>query len=143
MNVMKMFGTTTSSADSIATIDVPEDSVLEAILINMNVLGGADCGANVEISFSSSSGFNNNDTRASIAGAVTWMELTTQGATNTAKNIAITNLGVECNGGERLHLHVQELGVATSTTVSAWLYFRPKARRVSTVRRRSTRRTAA
>lgn len=141
--IYKMYASVAATTEGAATIDIQDDCVIEAIAYRIrSAVTGADGGGEFEVSFSSSAGHTNNDTRASIFGAGNYYELTTSGAANQAKNGSVSGLEIDCAHGERLHLHVNELGTADNNTITVWLYTKPK-RRTTTTRRRTARRTAA
>lgn len=126
IKVYKLYMTQTSSGDAGASLDIQEDGEICAILLDVTVTG-ADAlndGATVELSLSSVSGFGTNDTRASLIGLSITQGFLTSGGGPASKNAFITFAphGIPVAAGERIYLHGQVAGTATSF-VRAWVYY--------------------
>ncbi len=134
--VQKMFGSSTTSADAVASVDVQEDGVIEGVLMAQRSHGDAtNEGAAWEVSFASVSAFTSNDTRASICGTteVSPGNIVTTGGPS--GKVSYVPMEVPVNAGERIYLHTTVTGTPTTNTLSAWLYIRntgggaPRSRR--------------
>lgn len=119
MTIYKLTGTTVQ--DNVASLDIQEDGVMDGVLMAMTADLDADGEVmSMEVSFSSTSGFATNDTRASIAGCAIQNGLLTSGAINGAVNIYVP-IGMTVSGGERVYLHTSGTAAAIGR-VSAWIY---------------------
>ncbi len=123
LEVLKLFST--AQTDASASLDVPFDGQIMGALLDVRV-DGADAlndRISAEVSFSSTSGFASNDTRASFIGASASQGFLTSGGGPTGRNAFITFAphGIPVSAGERIYLHVAAGGTVTSA-VTCWMY---------------------
>lgn len=117
-NTMKMYAAATG--DAAASIDVPEDCVIQAVKWAVECNMAADNDAlRLELSFASTNGFASNDTRASIDGIRCFNNLVTSGMAFAGINTFTGGLLVPCAAGERLYLHASVTGAYAA---SVWIY---------------------
>lgn len=136
MTVYKLYGATVQ--DNVANLDIQEDGIIEGCLMSMGPDLDAD-GENMmmEVSFSSVSGFTNNDTRASLCGCRSQNGLLTSGAINCAINLYVP-MNTPVSAGERMYLHTN--GTAASLGWAAvWIYVADSRNRISDRERRVRR----
>ena len=141
--VHKLYASVTAAADGVASLDIIEPGNIVAIQAWMNVTqatGDGD-GMQAEVSFASANGFGTNDTRSSIFGMSMMQNLLTSGMAPSWYSESLSGLQIPVNMGERLYLHINELGSVTSMIASIWLHFLPKPipRRTSSTRARRRR----
>lgn len=120
--VYKFF--TSTQGDAAASIDIPEDGVIEGVLAAMDITGAdvLNDGYRWELSFASTSGFSSNDTRASIAGGGVRTEVVTTGGSIGLMGLYVP-MEVSVQGGERLYLHTVAAGTIAQN-LSVWVYVR-------------------
>ena len=131
--VYKLYSDT--AQDAAAMIDIAEDANITAIVVAFSADLDADGElAQMEVSFSSSSGFTDNDSRASLVGARLFNSLLTSGAINASSNFSVTGIKIPVGAGERIYLH----GTSTPGTMNAnvWLYTDDRSQARPAVRRR-------
>lgn len=133
---IKIAGTSGTSADDIANIDVPEDGDIEGISASLysddGTLGER---ASVELSFNSTNQLFSNDARGSL--------LTISGSAQGGTGVVGYTSNVQMNfpdpipvsAGERLHLH-QLVSAAHTTVMEFIIYFRGKGGGRRATRRR-------
>jgi len=125
--VQKMYGSSTSSADAVMSVDIQEDGVIEGMLFEHQGAGDAvNEGARWEVSFASTSGFASNDTRASIAGI---SQRSAAGVATTGGYMGLAvfvPLEIPVAAGERIYGHTSVSGTPTSNALAVWLYIRQK-----------------
>lgn len=122
MDIAKLYGT--GNADGVAMLEISKPAKIIAIhaVIRQNNLT-TNAGAQFELSFSSSSGFANNDTRASFFGGAIVRNLSTNGANLSSLCFGLASLAIPVAAGERLYLHIESIATPTAQAfVSAWLY---------------------
>lgn len=94
--------------DGIASIDIPNDGVITAVLLQIRQISGmdaADDNIEFELSFLSSNTFGSNDTRGVIAGMSVSQQFLTSGGGIGATNLHLGSLNIEVAAGERIHIH--------------------------------------
>lgn len=124
MTVYKLFAAA-NPADSLASLDIVADGVIEAILGCLEpTYAGADGTTAMEVSFASSSGLATNDTRSSFFAMVMRHDFTTSGGAVTSHHVAVPGLSIPVAQGERLYLHAS--GTAVSTRFIVYLYVNDK-----------------
>lgn len=126
MEAIKMHGTT--SADGTATIDVPTDGTIVGILGKIRSMSSATgTGYKMELSFASSNGFDNNDTRSSFFGLESVLQAGAAGASPADREVYAGGLAIKVSAGERLHMHIADIGSPSPDVVAAtaWLYLVP------------------
>lgn len=123
--VYKLFANVAATTEAAAVLDIQFDGVIEGVLLNIIMTAGdalADAGR-AEVSFASTSGFANNDTRASFAGIGVQQGFLTTGGGPLHDSVFLTlGKGIPIAAGERIYLHIQLFGGAGNILVSAWLY---------------------
>lgn len=133
MSVYKMYAT--GVTDNLASLDIVRNGTIEAILFA--AYGDLDADGETyaaEVSFSSASGFQTNDTKSAIA---TIRQQAADTGTATSNKLTGTNvfvgpgLGIPVKAGERLYLH----GTGTALVVTVHIYVKdgpssPNDRRV-------------
>jgi hypothetical protein len=77
----------------------------------------------MEVSFAPKSAFSTNDTRQAIGGLETDAAVTTSGATNNARQIALGGLQIPVQPGEKVYLHVNNSSL-TTIRARVWLYIK-------------------
>jgi len=138
VTVIRVFAAGTS-ADSAASVDIPEDGDIVSIhgLCTASGITVETEQATIELSFLSTNQITTNDARGSL------MVLGLEAAADTAVGFAIPAIsevintpdGIPVNAGERLHMHIR---VSGSATLEGWfdIYFRTKSITRRTRRRR-------
>ncbi len=136
MTIYKLYAAT--AGDSVASIDIQLDGEIKSILMTGEASGvdAVNEGFTAEVSFLSSNGFTTNDTRGSLMTIQSRMGLSTNGGLQTAVNMGVSNLDVPVNAGERVHLHITDLGTITVRNVHAYLYVQDKGTQRIPSRRR-------
>jgi len=120
----KMFGSTGSNTDSVATVDIQDDGFIEALYVDLSAGGmdGLSDQCEAEISFGSSNTFSTNDARASIITVRQVQNFLTSGGGALGKAAFVSfSRGIPVNAGERIHMHVQ-MSTGVTITVHAYLY---------------------
>lgn len=129
--IIKMFGSITAgtSADSLMTVDVPQDGVIENIMMGIAPLGmdALDDSLRFELSFGSTNTFSQNDARVSIAEMRVEQEFLTSGGGPSAANMVLTGINIPVFGGERIHGHVS-VDAGVGGQVFAYLYLDVRGR---------------
>lgn len=126
MTIYKLYGA--AAGDSIASLDIQLDGEIQAIHMTMSV-NGADAlndGAESELSFLSSNTFANSDARGSLMIVQSAMGFLTQGGGNVAVNAQISSLQIPVSAGERVHLHINLAGGASSAPTQAYMFVSDK-----------------
>lgn len=124
--IYKLFGQAVAGAtsDSLATVDIQDDGFIEGVLLNVAPRDADALGDQLamEISFSSSNTFTNNDVRSSIALIGTRQAFLTSGGGPSNGTIFLSFMkGIPLTAGERIHMHVvASAGVTGECT--AYLY---------------------
>lgn len=125
-SIIQMYGT--ADTDSSAVIDVPDDGVLLSTSIEVYTAGyAADLDAILgEISFASVSQFGSNDARGVLARIVVSADLIGVAA-NTMRTDARTGIsygdGLKVFGGERIYMHILDVGSGVVVRMYALLLF--------------------
>lgn len=112
----------TASGDNVASVDIPEDGFIVGIDWDMHSTGDATGYADsdhiaAQLSFIATNQFLTNDARGVISNcSIATGTLTTSGIGSPfqSKMVAFPE-PLDVAGGERVHLHIQEGGVATAT----------------------------
>ena len=139
VTVIRVFDTNNTSADSVVSVDIPEDGDIVGVHGSLAASGmDADAdGAQVELSFLSTNQLSTNDARGSI------MALDVRNTAATVAAITMDSLstyiwladGIPVNAGERIHLHrIVSTGVTARARFD--IYFRTKKVTRRTRRRR-------
>lgn len=127
VKVYKLFASGTVSADGAASLDIQEDGQLCAALLDLTATAAdaLDDGGSAEISFSSTSGFTTNDTRASILGISRNQAFLTSGGGGVGGSVFMTFAphGIPMAAGERIYLHLGVTGSGPTVRVRCWLYY--------------------
>lgn len=126
MTIYKLYSGT--AGDSVASLDIQLDGEIESILMSCDASGVnlMDEGVQVEVSFLSTNTFAVNDSRGSLMIIQSRSGLLTSGALNSAINMSVSALGVPVAAGERIHLHILDIGTISGRTGMAYLYVRDK-----------------
>lgn len=128
MTIYKLYATSVADADGVASLDIVAPGAIVGILFSSTTVGpaGGICSGQLEVSFSSSSGFASNDTRSSFA-TLTYGNNT--GAANGAASIMqyVALPGVPVNAGERIFLHNLVDTAPTSVRNYVYLYVDDKS----------------
>lgn len=127
LTVIQMYGT--GEADNIASVDMPDDGIIQAchIIGHVNTLAGDAEGFRYEVSFGSTAAMSTNDARSVIARASFNGELVGAAATF-LKAVAESwtwfgENGIKVFGGERVYLHGLAAG-GVNTLAYAMLHIR-------------------
>lgn len=120
-NVLKLYGTV--SGDNAANLDVPEDCVIQGVLVNASWRPTAiNATLYFELSFASTNGFAANDTRAAFAGLrLAYANIAAGTGGQTAWNESVTGLLLPAAAGERIYMHILAAS-AGSVEITAFLY---------------------
>lgn len=124
--------------DSVASLDVQLDGNITSILLACQA-GGVDVlneGVSAEVSFLSSNTISSNDVRGSLMAIQSRLGAITTGGMNTAQNISVSTLYIPVNAGERIHLHIEDIGTLASRTAFCYLYVEDKGTGRTAGRRR-------
>ena len=114
---IQMYNGTSTPADDVAQIDVPDDGIIESILFEIAALTFDADGEELfgQLSFGSTSAFQSNDARVVLANVAT--AVGTQSGTAAAStmnsykaNFIQFNAGLRVFGGERIHMHTGVIG---------------------------------
>ncbi len=119
---------TTSSGDSVASLDIQLDGIIQAIHMTMRLTGvnGLNEGQEAEISFLSTSTFGVNDVRGSLMIIQSQTGFLTSGMANVATNSQVSSLEIPVNAGERIHMHTNDVGAPGGRSVHGYLYVADK-----------------
>jgi len=124
MTLYKLFASVAATSDAVAQLDIVGDGFISAIWGYLTV-EGADAlndGIGFEVSFASTSGFNSNDTRASIFGLDTRQEFLTSGGATPGMFGSVSGLRIPVLAGERIYLHSLENGTITAGRGTFWFF---------------------
>jgi hypothetical protein len=126
MTIYKLYAN--ASGDSVASLDVQLDGEIMALHMSAQAIGvnAADEGVTAELSFLSTNTFNANDVRGSLMIVSVVSGMLTSGMGKMADNSQISSLEIPLNAGERIHLHVLDIGTLTGRSCQAYLYVRDK-----------------
>ncbi len=135
MTIYKLYAS--EAGDSVANLDVQLDGIITAILMTCEARGvdSINEGIRAEVSFLSINTFITTDTRGSLMIIQSISGLLTSGMLNTATNMNVSGLEVPVAAGERIHLHIADVGTLSARAAHAYLYItdkgiaRPAARR--------------
>lgn len=112
--VYQMYGT--GDGDGRAVIDVRTDGTIVAVYADMVTPDASAAGVEqLELSFASSSNFNNNDATSIIASGMAVAPVIVDAVTNVESvhlNLDREGMAVPVAAGERLHLHINTTGAA-------------------------------
>jgi len=118
----KLYGTSNTTTDSLVTLDIREDDVIEHVEVEVLCPGASDGSMwGAELSFSSSNGHSSNDTQQSLCGVYGCYDLTTSGAAVPRVRCCSAPMGVKVAAGERLHLHLY-VSTTLTTYVRVWIH---------------------
>ena len=138
--IYKLHAVVSASTDAAASVDIQDDGHIEGMLLTLSCqdADALNDGGRLEVSFSSTSAFSANDTRASIGGIdIVQNFLTTGGGAMANQVFCAFSKGIPVAAGERIFLHVFESGAVTQLKATAWLYVvTTGARRRASARRR-------
>jgi len=115
MTIYKLFKNFSASLDSGASLDIQFNGFINAIVLSAQADMDADLEKyRIELSFLSSSTFNINDARGSLAiiGARASAAGTPASLSQYGINIALSGLNIPVSQGERLYLHAVMTGTA-------------------------------
>ena len=114
MDVYKLYGTGTTSASAVASLDIRRDGFIVAVLgtLTITAADALNDGFTVEASFASTSGIGSNDTSASFFAMTQAQGFLTSGGGPAGVNLSVSGLAVPVRAGERLYLHAQLTGNA-------------------------------
>jgi hypothetical protein len=130
---MKLYATALNSTDAAAAIDVREDLTIEGIFLNLTAAAPIDNATiKMEVSFGSTSAFTSNDTTASLASLAIATEAGAAGTAQFGQAVFIP-MAEKVQAGERIYLHINTSGGATTVQATAYIYgggsARPSTRR--------------
>lgn len=107
-----------AAADGSVAIDVRNDGVIDAVMLDVDIIdgGGAGDGVCAQLSFKAAADFTTSDSTAIIAET----QISTNNATSapSSKNVSLPNVQIPVNAGERLYLHADVLGTCTPRVVA-------------------------
>ena len=129
--IIRMFGLIVSGTnqDSLMSIDIPQDAVIESILMGINPTGmdALDDQCRFEISFGSASLFALNDGRISIAEITLKQQFLTTGGGVGMGSQFLGGVNIPVAAGERIHGHVA-VSTGVNGQVFAYLYLDTRGR---------------
>lgn len=114
MDVYKLYGAGSATADNVASLDIRHDGHIVAIAASIAVTA-ADAlndGFSVELSFGSTGGIATNDTTASLLVVRASQGFLTSGGGGVHQHQSVSGIAVPVSAGERLYLHALILGSA-------------------------------
>ncbi len=126
MTIYKLYGT--GDGESISSVDVQMDGIIQSLMMT-GYCTGADAlndGFFAELSFLSSNSKTSSDTRGSLMIIQSLFGLLTSGGFNSGVNMGVSSLEIPVAAGERVHLHISQLGGITAAFVHAFMYVRDK-----------------
>jgi len=124
MTLYKLMASVTGSVDATAQLDIVGDGHITGIWGYVTATGAdaLDDGVDFEVSFASTSGFNSNDTRASIFGLGTRQGFLTSGGGPLAVFGSVSGIRIPVLAGERIFLHSLEVGAITAGRTNIWFF---------------------
>lgn len=130
--------TTNTTTNSAASIDIPQDGVIESVLMGINPqqMDATTDQVRIELSFGGTNSFDVNDARISIAEHIVSQNFLTSGGGGGGNTVHLSGLDIPVAGGERVHMHTVVSNGPTGSAY-AYLYFRASGRSPA---RRSQRR---
>lgn len=137
--IIKMHkGSQATSADSIASIDIPEDGKLvaiQAMISDVTITAAEVC--LVEISFLSTNQISSNDARGSIFqfSLGHGVDVTSGGHNGYMNTYAAFPDGIPINAGERIHMHCVIVG-SLDAAIACMLYLDTRGTGVRRARKR-------
>lgn len=137
--IQKILADPTVAADSVASVDVPQDGFIESIYADSRGLGmdALNDAYRFELSFASSNTLAVNDSRISILEISETQQFLTSGGSSPGKSIALIGIDIPVSAGERIHVHYGVAGGTTQAFLVCYLYHRTRG---AAPRRRSARR---
>lgn len=121
MSVYKLYAAFTTTADSLASLDVQFDGIITCV--DWSVMADLDANAEAfeaEVSFLSSRTIGKNDARGSISSiAAQAAGAEAAGFAITQVNKPVSGLRIPVSAGERIHLHAE---LTTTADVKATVY---------------------
>lgn len=122
MTIYKLYAD--GAGDSVASLDIQIDGIITSMMMTTVPLGVnvLDEGVQAEVSFLSSNTFTTNDARGSLMMLNSCLGAITTGGCNTAMNCAISSLEIPVSAGERIHLHILDIGTVTDRATHCYLY---------------------
>lgn len=137
--IQKIHANPSATADDVTNVDVPQDGFIESIFYDIRGVGmdALDDTVRVELSFASSSTFNNNDARISIFEVTVTQQFLTSGGGAQGKTGFLSQVNIPVSAGERIHIHYATGGAPGSCFINFYLYYSTSR---AAPRRRSARR---
>lgn len=122
MTIYKLYGT--AATDDCASLDIQIDGIITAIHMTALAMGvnAADEGLYAECSFLSTNTFSANDARGSLMIIEVVSGMLTSGMGMMAANASIASLEIPVAAGERIHMHISDIGTLSSRNAHAFLY---------------------
>ena len=134
----KLYGLAPGNAvtNSLATIDIQDDGMLEGILLSLVPSGmdALDDEVRMEVSFGSTNSFNVNDSRISIVEVGVVQQFLTSGGGVLGVNVYVP-VDLKLTAGERIHLHTTTFA-GNAARCTAYLYCTARGGSRRTARRR-------
>lgn len=124
MTIYKLFASQTGSVDAAAQLDIVGDGNIIAIwgYATFESADALNDGHDFEISFASTSGFQSNDTRASIFGLGLRQNFLTSGGGAPGIAMGLGGLRIPVLAGERMYMHTLENGTVTAMRGTCWIF---------------------
>lgn len=126
--IYKLAGTGSGNAttNSVATVDIQEDCLIESIYISMITNGGTHTDgkySKVEVSFGSTNTFTVNDVRQSLMILQCNTRLTTSGANawQASQQVSFAR-GIKAQAGERVYVHTDSNLASGGVIFEVYLY---------------------
>lgn len=124
MTLYKLFTSQVASVDAAAQLDIVGDGVITAMwgYSTMETADALNDGFDFEVSFASTSGFQSNDTRASIFGIGARQNFLTSGGGAPTAALSVSGVRIPVLAGERLYMHTLENGSITGGRGTFWMF---------------------